>query len=137
MQSLAVLLLHVRHPYPAQHGGVAPVVRQQRTHHFLRVDPVCLVLLRLPVHQKARRIEHDRLKGPGTVEPTCQPKAFVARLVAVQNAYLMVENLFGLGSMALNQIPEGIDIRGFERVQADPIVHRALDPDFYRNGWSQ
>ena len=32
--------------------------------------------------------------------------------------------------MALNQIQEGIDIRGFERVQADPIVHRALDPDY-------
>ena len=31
--------------------------------------------------------------------------------------------------MALDQIPEGIDIRGFDRVQADPIVHWALDPD--------
>ena len=41
----------------------------------------------------------------------------------------MVENLLGLGSMALNQIPEGIDIRGFDRVQADPLVHRAFDPD--------
>ena len=43
MQSLAVLLLHARHPYPAQHGGVASVMRQQRTHHLLRVDPVCVL----------------------------------------------------------------------------------------------
>ena len=93
--TLAVLFLHARHPYPAQHGGVATVVRQQRTHHLLRVNQVCLVLLRLPVHQKARRIEHNRLKGHGTVEPTCQPKAFVARLVAVQNAHLTLENPFG------------------------------------------
>ena len=44
------------------------------THHLPGVDPVRLALLGLPVHQKARRIEHDRLDRHRSLQPACQPE---------------------------------------------------------------
>ena len=126
-QTLAVFLLHARYPHTTQYGSVAPVVRQQGSHHLPRVDPVRLALLRLPIHQKAGRIEHDRFDRHGLVQPARQPEPFVARLVAAQNTHLMAKSPLGSGPVTLDQVAETFDVRRLERVHADPLVRRALD----------
>ena len=128
-QSLAVFLLNARYPHPAEHRRVAPVVRQQRAHHLPGVDPIRLALLRLSVHQKARRIEHDRLDRHRSVQPARQPEPLVARFVTAQNTHFTAERAFGLGLLMLDQILETYDVRCPKRVQADPLTRRALDPD--------
>ena len=54
--------------------------------------------------------------------------SFVTRLVAAQNADRAAQRPFRLGPMALDRIPQTFDIRGGQRVQADPRARRALDP---------
>ena len=128
-QSLAVFLLNARYPHPAEHRRVAPVVRKQRAHHLPGVDPIRLALLRLSVHQKARRIEHDRLDRHRSVQPARQPEPLVARFVTAQNTHFAAERAFGLGLLMLDQVLETYDVRCPKRVQADPLTRRALDPD--------
>ena len=106
-----------------------PVVRQQRAHHLPGVDPIRLALLRLSVHQKARRIEHDRLDRHRSVQPARQPEPLVARFVTAQNTHFTAERAFGLGLLMLDQVLETYDVRCPKRVQADPLTRRALDPD--------
>ena len=127
-QPLAVLLFHARHPHPAQHRRIAPVVRQKRAHHLLRVDPVRLALPRLAVHQKARRVEHHRLHRQRPVQPARQPEPLVARLVAAQNPHRTAQRPFRIGPTGLDQPFQRRNVRRRKRVKTDPRPRRTLDP---------
>lgn len=101
-------------------------MRQQSTHHLLRVDAVRLALLCHSVHQKARGIENNRFNSHGLVQPARQPEALVASLVAAHGAHLPVGAALCLGPVMLDQSLEALDIRRAYRVQPDPLAQGTL-----------
>ena len=110
-QSLAVFLLNARYPHPAEQRRVAPVVRQQRAHHLPGVDPIRLALLRLPVHQEACGVQHDRLDRHRSVQPARQPEPLVVCLgMRGYNSSRPPEVSLGRGSMSIREVRPVIDV---------------------------